>query len=79
MAWIWSILLEKEIEKQVIPTDVSKATQVITQIINKASNLFIPQGRIKDIITEIPIEAAAKILERDELRKGIPLTLKSPD
>ena len=64
--------IEKEIEKQVIPTDVSKATQVITKIINKASNLFIPQGRIKDIITEIPTEAAAKILERDGLRKRDP-------
>ena len=39
---------------------------------NNASNTCIPKGRIKNIIPEIPTEAAQKIKERDDIRANTP-------
>ena len=54
------------------PTDVHKAEKVFRKILNNTSNTCIPKGRIKDIIPEIPTEAAMKIKERDNLRATQP-------
>ena len=46
------------------------------KIISNASKQFIPHGRIKKVIPNIPTEAAQKIQERDEIRQQDPTSAR---
>lgn len=65
-------LTEKEFEKIPPPRDVYSSEMKFRKILNKASNICIPSGRIKEVVPEIPTEAARLINQRDELRKNNP-------
>ena len=65
-------ITEEEFEKLPPPSSVYEGEKRFRKIINKASNITIPKGRIKDVFSEIPQSAAAKIQERDNLRKTDP-------
>ena len=67
---------ESEFSKLQTPTDVYKAEKCFRKIINQASKRCIPQGRIKEIIPEIPAEAVTKMKTRDEIRKDNPSSLQ---
>ena len=58
-------ITENKFKDLLSPTDVHKAEKVFRKILNNTPNTCIPKGRIKNIIPEIPTEAATKILERD--------------
>ena len=54
------------------PTDVYKAERCFRAIINAASKMFIPHGRIKEVVPEVPTEAREKMNLRDNLRSTNP-------
>lgn len=70
----FSSLTEEEFSKLEDPEDVYQGEKKFRKIINKVSNLCIPQGRIKTVYPEVPREAAALIKERDELRNNDPMS-----
>ena len=63
---------EEQFNKQDPIINVHKAEKVFRKIINKTSKQCIPGGRIKDIIPEIPTDAARKIEIRNNLRNTNP-------
>ena len=65
-------LTEEEFSKLDEPLNVYEGEKRFRKIINKVSNLCIPQGRIKTVYPEVPREAATLIKERDEIRANDP-------
>ena len=60
------------------PENVHSAEKQFRKIVNKVSNLCIPAGRIKEVIPEIPTEAARKMTLRDNIRSTDPLSEDIP-
>ena len=65
-------LTEEAFMKQQTPTDIFAAEKCFRRAVRKASNICIPQGRIKNILPEIPAEARDKMKVRDDLRASDP-------
>ena len=63
---------EIEFAKLAPPLNIYKAEKCFRKIINDASKKYIPKGRIKKIIPELPSEAADLIKQRDDLRQNDP-------
>ena len=58
------------------PVNVYKGERAFRKIVNRVSKICIPAGRIKTIIPVIPTTTAAKITEREELRKETPTSAR---
>ena len=65
-------ITEKAFSTLTAPVNIYKAEKCFRKIIKKASGTCIPQGRIKEILPEIPSEAKEKIKLRNELSKTNP-------
>ena len=65
-------LTEAEFTKLADPVNIYKAEKCFRRIIKKTSDQCIPQGRIKEVVLEIPAEAKEKMLIRDNLRESSP-------
>ena len=63
---------EEKFSNAPAPTNIFEAEKTFRRIINKTAKKFIPAGRIKDTIPEIPTSAMDKINKRDELRDSNP-------
>ena len=71
----WEVFRDKTEEKFATippPTDVYKGEKTFRKILNKISKEAIPQGRIKEIIPEVPSEAVRLMKERDQRRQADP-------
>ena len=60
-------------------TDVHKAEIYFRNILHRAVDKFIPQGRIPKVYNALPTEAARLIDERDDIRKNNPADDRIPD
>ena len=72
----WEYFKDKTEEKFATippPTDVYKGEKTFRKILNKVSKAAIPHGRIKEILPEVPSEAARLMKERDQRRQADPL------
>ena len=54
------------------PSSCSKGERILREILHEAAHLFIPRGRIRDFIPDLPQEAKPLIATRDRLREASP-------